>query len=264
MVMVRGRERGSRNTLVFALIAMFTVFGVIVANVTRLVQSRKDFAECAYKIGEGVQSAFLEATGFMAVTSNNSTPPPLPSSAKSSVDPYPLGVSASGNWKLWDIMTEAEQNDSLQRASHFVKKYGKILGRQATPLFHHSCGTTKMFGEGGGHMVCGPAPPKPCFFLSSGINNDPSFDVALASEWGCRGIGLDPTIDHKSHLHPLVTFHSIGFNTVGANHEKLTRPADEWWYSSVPGTFVPWLQCSTHLPAGGSLADVQASRCNVC
>jgi hypothetical protein len=144
----------------------------------------------------------------------------------------------SGNWKLWDIMTEAEQTDALERASHFVKKYGNILKRKEIGSFHpHPC-ETKLFGQGGEHMVCAPPPPKPCFFLSSGINNDPSFDIALANEWGCRGIGLDPTIDQNSHLHPLITFHNIGLNTIGANDEKLSRPEDEWWYSSVPGMYV--------------------------
>jgi hypothetical protein len=148
----------------------------------------------------------------------------------------PLRISTSGKWRIWNDMSVEEQNRSLIEASAYVKKYGNLIRRNPSKLHNRNLCKTQLFGTGGEHMLCDPPPPKPCYFLSSGINQDPSFDIALADKWGCRGVGLDPTIDHNSHLHPNVTFHNVGLNTVGANEEKMTKlGGDDWWYSSVPG-----------------------------
>ena len=173
-----------------------------------------------------------------------------------SVQSQSRGNSTSGTtkWKLWGDMTLEEKNNSLQEVSTYVTKYGTII-RGETNKIHttegcipQSFGMVKGIkgslkringshtGLIGSHMLCGPPPPEPCFFLSAGINDDTSFDVELAEAWGCRGIALDPTIDHNSHLHPKVTFHNIGLNTIGDNDEKKNnKGGEDWWYASVPG-----------------------------
>lgn len=68
-----------------------------------------------------------------------------------------------------------------------------------------------MFGSGfGHHMLCTePAPARPCFFYSFGISTDYSFDSDFANSTGCIGFAADPTITHRSKLHPNVYFAQI-------------------------------------------------------
>jgi hypothetical protein len=165
-------------------------------------------------------------------------------------DSVPLrGNSTHGKmkWKLWSEMALDEKLKSLDQVSTYVTKYGSIIRGEINKIhttegcIPQSFGSVKGIkgstkGIIGSHMLCGPPPPEPCFFLSAGINDDPSFDLQLADAWGCRGIALDPTIDHNSHLHPKVTFHNIGLNTMGENDEKKNKKGGEdWWYASVPG-----------------------------
>jgi hypothetical protein len=139
--------------------------------------------------------------------------------------------SKSSKWRLWHDMTPEEQKESLQRISVYVKKYGALMQREQSK-FHYKC-ETKLFGKGGEHMLCGPAPKLPCYFVSFGINKDPSFDLMLAEEWKCRGFAADPTVTHQSKLHPLVTFHNLGLTTLYPNEEK-NNTEEEWWYTSMP------------------------------
>lgn len=150
--------------------------------------------------------------------------------------------SSSGKWKLWHEMTVEERDRSLRDASKYVTKYGAMIGEpDKVHVVEGGC-IPRSFPkpgmgaepEKGSHMLCDPPPPEPCFFISAGISDDYSFDVALADEWGCRGIALDPTIDHNSHLHPKVTFHNIALRTLGANEQRRKRRGGEdWWFSSV-------------------------------
>jgi hypothetical protein len=149
-----------------------------------------------------------------------------------------IHVSKHPEWKLWEEMNEEQQTQAIQKIGVYIKKYAQLMPQKRIgTMKHYNCNAT-MFGVGGGHMTCGPPPTKPCTFISAGIRDDPSFDQELAAAWGCRGIAVDPSIDHKSHLHPLVTFHNIALNTIDGNVEMLDANRNEisdWWYSSVPG-----------------------------
>lgn len=91
---------------------------------------------------------------------------------------------------------------------------------------------TKVMGNGwGGHNLCDRGRPyDPCVFYSYGISQDYSFDTAMANEWGCKGVALDPSVSHHSTLHPNVTFHMIAARTADSD-------ADTQWLhiTTVPG-----------------------------
>jgi hypothetical protein len=88
-------------------------------------------------------------------------------------------------------------------------------------------------GASGAHAVCDYRPvfrQKPfCLFYSFGIGNNYEFDIELANEWGCHGVAFDPSIEHKSKLHPNITFHMIAART-------LSDESDRQWLlvSTVP------------------------------
>ena len=56
-------------------------------------------------------------------------------------------------------------------------------------------------------------------FYSYGISYDYSFDTAMADNWGCRGVALDPSVKYSSRLHPNVTFHNIAARTLNATED---------------------------------------------
>ena len=74
------------------------------------------------------------------------------------------------------------------------------------------------------------SPHPPCIFYSYGISHDYSFDTAMAEEWGCRGVALDPSVKHPSRLHANVTFHNIAARTMNATEDA------QWdLVTTVPG-----------------------------
>ncbi|CAB9501426.1 expressed unknown protein [Seminavis robusta] len=149
-----------------------------------------------------------------------------------SFDPSPKSLHPK--WKLWHEMNKEQQEQAIKDIEPYVRKYGKKMGRAPFSLHIPRDQVCELFVPGSDHRLCGPAPPKPCTFMSFGINNDPSYDIKLANTWGCRGFAADPTIVHPSKLHPLVTFHNFGLTTLRPNEEKMVRPEEEWWYTSMP------------------------------
>ena len=146
----------------------------------------------------------------------------------------PASHSLHPRWKLWHEMNDEQQEAALQEVAPYVKKYGTMIERKNFKLQIPQDQVCDLFVPGSDHRLCGPAPTKPCTFMSFGINDDPSYDIKLAEEWGCRGFAADPTIVHPSKLHPLVTFHNIGLTTLRPNEEKNIRADEEWWYTSMP------------------------------
>lgn len=72
-------------------------------------------------------------------------------------------------------------------------------------------------------------PKRHCCLCLAGISQDYSFDVAVANEFGCRGIAADPTVVHNSTIHPKVTFHNIAANSPGSQRQQ------DWWVTTIPG-----------------------------
>ena len=147
-------------------------------------------------------------------------------------------------WRLWHDIAPAERERELERVFARASPYGTRLGKHKSRM-HALCADGKvpvLFGKGGEHMVCGPAPAVGCHFLSFGIRDDPSFDIHLASQWNCSGFAGDPSVTHPSKLHPAVTFHNIGLKMLRANVEQLRNPADEWILTSLPSLrgFLGW------------------------
>jgi len=151
---------------------------------------------------------------------------------------HPLEHSLHPKWKLWKEMTEHQQEEALEEAGAFLRKYGSMIypkpGRRGK-IKHGSC---KFEEFKNGHALCGPRPQEAnnCTFFSFGINDDPSFDVQLAEEWKCKGFAGDPTVKHPSKLHPRVTFHSVGASMLSDNEErKINKGGEEdWWTTSMP------------------------------
>ena len=151
--------------------------------------------------------------GKTGTDSNSATIESAPSirssESSSSTKQSSNGKSATNNdWKLWHEMTKEEQDASTLRLKPYVEKYGQLYmkGHQEGRKIHKHgrCDLVTLKDKtSAGHGLCGPPPPKPCNFFSFGINDDPSFDVTLAEQWGCRGFAADPTVDHPSKLHPL-------------------------------------------------------------
>jgi len=151
------------------------------------------------------------------------------------------------DWKLWNDMSPLEQEEALERAFGRAKPYGTMLGnvgtgheiRKLSSVYHNQCADGKkptLFGTGGEHMVCGPQPTNgECHYLSFGIRDDPSFDNEFAKAWNCRGFAGDPSVDHPSHLNPLVTFHNIGLTMLRPTYrDRKIDPKDDWILASLP------------------------------
>lgn len=155
----------------------------------------------------------------------------------------PLKHSLHPKYKLWsEFKTPEEQNEAIKLAGTYLRKYGSIVKPEGaklpklTSVKHGNCVFDDTIGSTG-HTTCGPAPTeKPCYFISFGINDDPSYDRELADAWGCRGFAGDPTVDHPSKLHPLVTFHNVAATTLQDNEERLINKGGEedWWVTSMP------------------------------
>lgn len=173
-----------------------------------------------------------------AASRSSSGQPPLRPNY-SSVEPSKKSLHPK--WKLWTEMSETEQIEAMNQVGQYMKKYGEIIKpegvglNQLSSVKHGTCEFDKDIGSTG-HTLCGPAPPKPCHFISFGINDDPSFDREVANSWGCRGFAGDPTVHHPSKLHELVTFHNIGATTLQDNEERLINKGGqvEWWSTSFP------------------------------
>eukprot|EP00743_Colponemidia_sp_Colp-15_P002304 GILK01002496.1.p1 GENE.GILK01002496.1~~GILK01002496.1.p1 ORF type:complete len:306 (-),score=22.26 GILK01002496.1:71-940(-) len=78
----------------------------------------------------------------------------------------------------------------------------KSLEASAPPCKTTNFGTDK--------VLCDFPPAPPCYFHSYGIFHDFSFDSEMADRWKCFGVGLDPTVTHKSQLHQNVHFIQAG------------------------------------------------------
>mmetsp|Transcript_20576 Transcript_20576/g.22986 ORF Transcript_20576/g.22986 Transcript_20576/m.22986 type:complete len:347 (+) Transcript_20576:250-1290(+) len=144
-------------------------------------------------------------------------------------------------WKLWEEMKdEDERNKAIEDIGVYIANIAKNMTDVVGIKYSHKCGTNggiTTLGLEGAHFLCEPKPIQPCFFLSAGIRDDTTMDIALADQWGCRGISVDPSIDHNSHLHPLVTFHNIALNTINGNVDMLDADRNDinhWLYASVP------------------------------
>jgi hypothetical protein len=151
--------------------------------------------------------------------------------------PRDTQVSLHPKWKVWEEMTEAQQQVAMDEVGVYLRKYGALIMKEGIRgvIKHGECEMAP-FGGKESHALCGPAPPEPCFFLSFGINDDPSFDIALADNWHCRGYAGDPTVEHPSKIHPLVTFHNVAATTLTSNEERLNNKGgeSEWWETSMP------------------------------
>jgi hypothetical protein len=151
----------------------------------------------------------------------------------------PLTHSLHPKWKLWTEMNEEEQEAALEEVGAYLTKYGnkKIMknnGKGRGKIKHGKC---EMVQFDNGHSLCGPKPAGDrCDFISFGINDDPTFDVKLATDWGCRGFSGDPTVEHPSKLHPNVTFHNVGASMLSDNEERKIDKggSEEWWTTSMP------------------------------
>ena len=133
-------------------------------------------------------------------------------------------------------MTPAQQETALDQVGMYLTKYGAKIGFRQNKQKH---GTCQFVTVGTGHSLCQPSPTvvnASCTFVSFGINDDPSFDQTLAEHWNCRGFAADPTVDHPSHLHPLVTFHNLGATMLTPNEERLVHKGGQagWWSISLP------------------------------
>mmetsp|Transcript_5506 Transcript_5506/g.16249 ORF Transcript_5506/g.16249 Transcript_5506/m.16249 type:complete len:356 (+) Transcript_5506:98-1165(+) len=148
----------------------------------------------------------------------------------------PSLTSFHPKWKLWTEMSLDEQDRALDEAGAYLARYGaRIMGGRRKNKIHGECVLDPDIGKNG-HKLCGPKPEKPCAFLSFGINDDASFDRDVATHWGCRGFAGDPTVQHPSKLHDLVTFHNIGASLLQSNEERLIDKGGsvEWWLTSMP------------------------------
>ena len=114
------------------------------------------------------------------------------------------------------------------RASHHLAEFGREM------LATQHSKRCKIVGMGvayGEHSLCAELKPRgPCTFYSYGIQQDYTFDTAMADDWGCEGVALDPSVTHPSKLHRKVTFHNIAARTMDATEDA------QWdLVTTVPG-----------------------------
>ncbi|KAJ3417410.1 hypothetical protein HDV05_004875 [Chytridiales sp. JEL 0842] len=96
----------------------------------------------------------------------------------------------------------------------------------------------------GQHNLCEFSAPKTvgdCAFVSFGISSDWSFDSFLAINKSCKGVGLDPSVNHKGYLVEQggkVRFLPIGATVLDYEDEY----NHEWQQTSVPRLlrFLKW------------------------
>ena len=114
------------------------------------------------------------------------------------------------------------------RASHHLAEFGReMLATQHSKR----CKIAGMGVAYGKHSLCAELKPRgPCTFYSYGIQQDYTFDTAMADDWGCKGVALDPSVTHPSKLHQKVTFHNIAARTMDATEDA------QWdLVTTVPG-----------------------------
>jgi len=93
----------------------------------------------------------------------------------------------------------------------------------------------KEYGVGwGAHSLCELKPSSNCKFVSFGIANDYSFDTDLATNAMCKGLALDPTVNHPAKLHSNVWFLAVGATSLKA-------PPESWIVTSVP-SLLKWVK----------------------
>mmetsp|Transcript_17892 Transcript_17892/g.30448 ORF Transcript_17892/g.30448 Transcript_17892/m.30448 type:complete len:327 (-) Transcript_17892:353-1333(-) len=146
-------------------------------------------------------------------------------------------LAQESSW-LWEEMNDKERSDALTRVVPYLKSFVRVLNQTKIDGWRSQerCQVEKFGTKWGIHQLCEQSPPPTdCVFLSFGIHRDYSFDVDLAKRWNCRGFAADPTVDHKSHLHSLVTFHNIAAKVLHPNQEQ-SEAKDPWWIASVPAT----------------------------
>ena len=119
-----------------------------------------------------------------------------------------------------------------QKAAHHLSEFGQEM--QATQGARR-CKVESVGSGHGVHSLCAElksqiSSSSPCIFYSYGISHDYSFDTAMADEWGCKGVALDPSVTYSSKLHPRVTFHNIAARTMDAKEDA------QWdLVTTVPG-----------------------------
>jgi len=143
------------------------------------------------------------STVVQPTESSSETPPPVPTRA-------PLRH-----------ISDEDAYAALGRAAIHIKEGGSL-----------QCNFENYGSEWGAHELCHVKPTTNCRFISYGISVDYSFDTDLATKAKCKGLALDPTVNHKAKLHENVWFMSVGATSM----EQL--PAD-WFVSSVP-TMMKW------------------------
>lgn len=219
------KQPSAVTVLVTAGIICGTIFGFTIANLLSTNSTTN------------LSDSILTSVGEVKIDSDRGK--------KRSLSPFfsikPLPYSLHPKYKLWTEMTPMEQESALDFVGKFMRKYAAIIKPEGVDLQKLSsvkqgtCEFDKGIGSTG-HTICGPKPEGPCHFISFGINDDPSWDREMATQWGCRGYAGDPTVHHPSKLHDKVTFHNIGATVLQDNEERLINKggAEEWWMTSFP------------------------------
>lgn len=219
------KQPSAVTVLVTAGIICGTIFGFTIANLLSTNSTTN------------LSDSMLTSVGEVKIDSDRGK--------KRSLSPFfsikPLPYSLHPKYKLWTEMTPMEQESALDFVGKFMKKYAAIIKPEGVDLQkllsvkQGTCEFDKGIGSTG-HTICGPKPEGPCHFISFGINDDPSWDREMATQWGCRGYAGDPTVHHPSKLHDKVTFHNIGATVLQDNEERLINKggAEEWWMTSFP------------------------------
>ena len=176
-------------------------------------------------------------------TSSSSVSLRAPSSNIHMLSLKPLEHSLHPKWKLWNEMSFEEQDIAIENVGTYLTKYGKMITANTNGRGKIKHGDCQFEEFKNGHALCGPRPTTTtttasnnCTFFSFGINDDPSFDIQLGEDWGCRGFAGDPTVNHPSRLHPRVTFHSVGASMLSDNEERKMDKggSEEWYMTSMP------------------------------
>jgi hypothetical protein len=98
-----------------------------------------------------------------------------------------------------------------QKAARHLSEFGQEM--QATQGARR-CKVESVGSGHGVHSLCAELKPQissssPCIFYSYGISHGYSFDTAMADQWGCKDVALDPSVTYSSKLLPKVTFHNM-------------------------------------------------------
>jgi len=93
----------------------------------------------------------------------------------------------------------------------------------------------RKYGTGwGAHELCEVKPSNNCKFVSFGISSDYTFDTDMANTAKCKGLALDPTVNHPSKLHDNVWFLNMGATS-------LEQMPSSWIVTSVPA-LLKWVK----------------------